>query len=659
MEKWKQFYNKYLRNCIGAAFVIAFCMNFTIETLSRHSPISGLQYLFDKPAVFFCNTIIIFGFMSTAVLFKRRVFVFFWHCGWWLALGIINSVILLNRMTPFTVKDLAVLEDGLSIASNYLSKKLIVLIIVGAVLLIALIVVMFIFAPRKKTPVGYKKAVPIFLAVLLFVAGSVGLAVKTNTVETFFGNLAYAYRDYGVPYCFLNTWANTGIKMPFGYSEKAVLDIFAPGDLSENGISDFPVEDDGKTHPNIIFLQLESFIDPYRVKQISMDKDPIPFFRSLLAKYSHGELTVPAVGAGTANTEFEVMTGISVRFFGPGEYPYKAVLTKKTCESLPYNLKAIGYATHAIHNHRGMFYNRNTVFANLGYDDFTSLEYMNYTVKTPKNWAKDEVLIDYIMEALESTKEEDMIYAISVQGHGKYPTEQIIAKPEITVEAATPEEKWQWEYYVNQLREMDTFVKDLTEKLSKSKEKTVLVMYGDHIPAIDITEENYQGGNLYNTQYVIWSNYKLKPEEKDLKAYQLGAEVLDRVGIYNVGTVMTYHQKHRDSEVYLRNLKLLAYDMLYGKGYIYGEKNPFEPTKPKMGIRKIKVTEVVKIGEKYYIKGENFTEFSKIWLDGNILSTVYLGPNLLGLLEKVDEDRAKDMKVSQVEKNKEILSTTE
>ena len=99
--------------------------------------------------------------------------------------------------------------------------------------------------------------------------------------------------------------------------------------------------------------------------------------------------------------------------------------------------------------------------------------------------------------------------------------------------------------------------------------------------------------------------------------------------------------------------------MLYGKDYIYGGKNPFEPTDLKMGIRDIKIESIVKIGEKYYIKGQNFTEYSKISLDGEVLKTVYLGPTILALNEEVDPSRVSDMKVSQVEKNKEILSTTE
>ena len=99
--------------------------------------------------------------------------------------------------------------------------------------------------------------------------------------------------------------------------------------------------------------------------------------------------------------------------------------------------------------------------------------------------------------------------------------------------------------------------------------------------------------------------------------------------------------------------------MLYGKYYIYGGKTPFKPSKMKMGVKEIKIDKIVKIGDKYYIKGQNFTEYSKISLDGEVLKTVYLGPTILALNEDVDPSRVKDMKVSQVEKNQEILSTTE
>lgn len=88
---------------------------------------------------------------------------------------------------------------------------------------------------------------------------------------------------------------------------------------------------------------------------LNLSQDPIPYFRQLKEDYTSGYFRVPAVGAGTINTEFESITGMSLRYFGPGEYPYKTVLSEQTCESVPYVLKDLGYSTHVIHNNEATF----------------------------------------------------------------------------------------------------------------------------------------------------------------------------------------------------------------------------------------------------------------------------------------------------------------
>lgn len=654
---------KFYKNSFVYAAVWAFALNLIIETLGRFTTqglAGGISFLFHNPIVFLYNALIIFTTMVVASIFKRRVFVFTIVSIFWLTVGVVNGIILTQRMTPFTVKDLSNLEDGMTIVTNYLSVPVIILIVAAILAAIAGLVVLFIKGPQKKDRVKWKRNLVGVLLAALFTFFSTSFMVKTNLVETFFGNLAYAYRDYGVVYCFTNTWLNTGISRPDGYSEEKILDIFTEKELGDDNAMLLEQRDEDMSHPNILFLQLESFIDPETIKTIELSEDPCPNFRRLYSQYSSGELTVPACGAGTANVEFEVLTGLSVKFFGPGEYPYKAVLKEKTGESLAYDLDSIGYTSHAVHNHRAVFYNRNTVFANMGFDTFTSVEYMQNVAKTPKNWAKDNVLIGCINDALDSTEGRDMIYTISVQGHGKYPSEKLIENPKIEVLSASTEElKWKYEYYVNQIYEMDRFIGELTEELAKRDEPTVLVMYGDHIPAIDITEDDLESGNLYGTQYIIWNNFNMPKDDENLHTYQLAAHVMDMIDM-QVGTVFIYQQNHKNSETYLSDLKALGYDMLYGKNYIYGGINPFEPTKLKMGVKDIKIDEVVKIGDRYYIKGQNFTQYSKVTLNGKTLKTIYLGESVLGLLEDVDPEDAPDMKVSQIEnKSKEILSTTE
>lgn len=654
---------KALHTSFAGAAIWAFFLNLIIETLGRFSTesvLGGIKFLFNDPIVFLYNTLLIFTTLVIASVFKRRLFVFTVVSLFWLIIGVVNGVILTQRMTPFTVKDLSILDDGITIVTNYLSVWQIVLAAAAVVIAIGLLVLLFIKGPKKKDRVKWKRNLIAVALVIAAAFGATSIMIKTEKIETFFGNLAYAYRDYGVVYCFTNTWLNTGISRPDNYSEETIKGIFSPQELGDDNAMLLEQKDEDEKHPNIIFLQLESFIDPATIKSIELSEEACPNFRNLVNNYPSGQLTVPACGAGTANVEFEVMSGLSVKFFGPGEYPYKSVLKEKTMETLCYDLKSLGYSTHAIHNHRAVFYNRNTVFANMGMDTFTSIEYMNNVVKTPKNWAKDDLLVECMTDAMNSTESRDMIYTISVQGHGKYPGEQVLQNPEITVTKAPSEElKWKFEYYVNQIHEMDAFVGRLTQELEKYDEPVVLIMYGDHIPAIDLTEEDLENGNLYGTEYVIWSNFGLDGDDEDMYAYQLGSHVLDMLDI-QVGTVFTYQQNHKNSETYLSDLKALGYDMLYGNYYIYGGKNPFEPTDMKMGVKDITIDEVVKIGDKYYIKGQNFTEYSKITLNGKTLKTIYLGTNILGVLEDVNPEDASKMKVSQIEtKSNEILSTTE
>ena len=99
--------------------------------------------MFDKPLVFLYNALLIYLTLVIASVFKRRLFVFTLVSIFWLAIGITNGVILTQRMTPFTVKDLSILDDGLTIVTNYLSTAQIIMVAVGIVLAIGLLVLFF------------------------------------------------------------------------------------------------------------------------------------------------------------------------------------------------------------------------------------------------------------------------------------------------------------------------------------------------------------------------------------------------------------------------------------------------------------------------------------------------------------------------------------
>ena len=498
------------------------------------------------------------------------------------------------------------------------------------------------------------------------------------------------------------------------------------------------------SHPNILFLQLESFFDPTLIKDATFTKDPVPAFRYLKENYTSGYLRVPSFGAGTANTEFEILTGMNLDFFGPGEYPYKTILREMSCENLAFNLSAVGLVPHAIHNNDATFYGRNHIFSQLGFSTFTAIEYMSDYESTPLGWAKDIHLVDVILDALQSTKEQDFVYTISVQGHGSYPEQPLLTNPaiDLTVPQELEEQYYPLLYYVNQIYEMDLFLQRLLYVLDSYPEDVVLVLYGDHLPTFPITDEMLENGSIYETEYIVWSNFPMEREQVYLQAYQLSAYVLGRLDI-DEGLLTKYHQtyfseqkkneiiKEKDTtslteqaerseekeqstfeqaeeveksttgskkqnfpetiepgeekeqqeqvlekdvhltipenEMYLKNLQILEYDMLYGNMDCYNGVNPYAPSDLQLGLHTIRITSVLfrehtDMPEKslLYIRGENFTECSVVYVNGKQLETFYVNNGTLYVKNaKMEEEETLEIVVKQIGEDGEVLSETE
>ena len=621
--KWCNFFNKIslILQALGCAVLY-----FVIEAICRHSFTEAWTYMTTRPLVFAYNAAFIFTTMLIVYLFRKRVFWRIFVGSLWLFLGIVNGVLLLNRVTPFTGPDVKNLTDGLSIAKKYLTHTQ---MIIGAVLLgiaILILLIILIRSPKYRGKLKYKVNIPLVLVGVLAFGGITQLALEKRVLSNYFGNIAIAYEDYGYPYCLATTIFNTGISAPRDYSKGEIKRI-------EKSEENLPETKEG-SHPNILFLQLESFFDPTLVNYLELSEDPIPNFRKLMKEYSSGYYKVPSVGAGTANTEFESITGMSLHYFGPGEYPYKSILKETTCESAPYVLKNLGYTAHAVHNNEANFYGRRSIFPNLGFDTFTSAEYMkDENQKNSLGWTKDSVLTDEIVKCLDSTEGPDYVYTISVQGHGDYPSEPVLENPEITVSGApTDELNNKWEYYVNQIHEMDNFVKELTDRLADYPEDVVLVMYGDHLPTMGLTVEDVENKYLFQTEYVMWDNFGLKKKKENLAAYQMAAEVMDRAGIHE-GTIFRYHQARRNTRNYQVDLETLQYDLLYGEKYAYKDKElTFERTKMRMGIYDVSLDSMDLISDidfTYRLKGTNFTPSSQVKLNGEWIDTVYVNPTTL------------------------------
>lgn len=641
--------------------LLALLLNFINECLSRHSFIKGIIYFGSHPLAFLFNSFMIFFTLSIAMLFKKRVFATFFISALWFGLGVTNFVIRSSRKSPFAASDFRNLTEGLKVIQKYYTIPQIVILCLVIAALVACIIFIAIRTPKVKQKINY-------LLSALVIAVSFGMIMIINYVSNAtgliprqFGNLVRAYDTYGFGYMFSCSLFRNGVSKPKDYSPGKVNDVVDSVDNNDKNNNDNDKDDIDK--PNIIFLQLESFFDATNVKGLEFLEDPIPNIRKLYEKFPGGYLSVPSFGAGTANTEFETMTGMNLDDFGPGEYPYKTVLQSTACESICYYLSNYGYTTTALHDNTGGFYDRNRVFSRLGFDSFVSIEYIEKYEKNPIGWVKDKCLTDEIVGILDSTGTPDYIYTISVQGHGDYPenTDGLDLPIKVTNNDVTGNPNG-FEYYVNQTHEMDAFVAELIDALSKRDEKTILVIYGDHLPTFDITDDDLKNGDIYQTQYVIWNNYNLQIENKDLQAYQLSAYLMKNLGMKG-GVISRLHMSHfdkedkEDNEEYLSNLKLLEYDILYGNCQAYEGVNPYKITNMKMGYKPIKVLNGENAYSHIVIRGRNFTEFSQVEINGTVHKTIYNGPDEL-LVDGYTLKDGDQIAVLQISNSNETLSRT-
>lgn len=620
--------------------LLACIINFVIEAISRHSVVAAWDYMTGTPLVFLYNAFMIFVTFSIVYLFKRRIFVRIIIGAIWVILGIANGYILLKRVTPFNAQDLKIAGDGIALINNYCNGFEVVVIAVGAVALLIWLISMWRRGGQYAGKIHHIAALIGIIVCGVLYTFVTNIAIDKRVVSTYFGNIAFAYEDYGLPYCFSASLFNTGISEPNGYTKKAMAKIDKDGELNQTAASRSSDE-----LPNIIVVQLESYFDVANAEFFTTSEDACPNLHNLYQNYSNGYFKVPSVGAGTANTEFEVLTGMNLRYFGPGEYPYKTYSKKHPTESAATALASLGYGTHALHDNTGNFYSRANVFNNMGFDTFTSKEFMNVLQTTENGWAKDEILTHHIMEAMDTTKQEDFVFTVSVQGHGNYPETQVIENPKIKVEGIEDEAlKNKWEYYVNQVYEMDQFVGDLIKAVEERNEPSVVVFYGDHLPTMGLKAEDLKSRYLYNTNYVIWDNIGLQKDDKNIPAYQLMSEVLNRLDIHS-GTVFNYHQQRKGTKNYLSDLELLQYDILYGKQYVYNGKAPITEGHMVMGIRNVSLSSIVpQLNSGYSLYGENFTKYSRVYVNGEKQKSSFLNNTRINL----SETELKDGDVIQV-----------
>ncbi|HEX7814232.1 LTA synthase family protein [Dyella sp.] len=292
--------------------------------------------------------------------------------------------------------------------------------------------------------------------------------------------------------------------------------------------------------PDIVVIQSESFFDPSIVKGYE-NSDLTPNLHRLAAEGSSGPLHVPTFGGGTIRTEFEVLTGLSLRYFNSMQFPYLQ-MSNKVVPSMVRTLRSHGYETVAIHGNDPTFWNRNTAFQAIGFDRFVSQSSFPKNAPMDGKYMADSAMTDEIIHQLKDSGPPQFLFAISIEAHGPYDVNpaDIAERDTITVpDGIDGKTRTETQNYLYHIRHADQELGRLADTLAKRDRPTLLLFYGDHLPGLTdmYRKAGFVDGKDMLSQAGTWllvnPRNPGKPERQDMASWMLPGKLLERAGIHD------------------------------------------------------------------------------------------------------------------------------
>jgi phosphoglycerol transferase MdoB-like AlkP superfamily enzyme len=292
--------------------------------------------------------------------------------------------------------------------------------------------------------------------------------------------------------------------------------------------------------PDIVVVQSESFFDPSIVRGYE-NAHLTPNLAHLAAGGMSGPLHVPTYGGGTIRTEFEVLTGLSLRYFSNMQFPYLQ-LNDKVVPSMVRTLRAHGYETVAIHGNDPTFWNRNTAFKALGFDRFVSQSSFPANAAMDGKYMADSAMTDEIMSQLKDAGPPQFLFAISLEAHGPYDVapRDSAARDAIQVPSVVDaKDKVEVQNYIYHMQHADEELGRLAALLAKRSRPTLLLFYGDHLPGLTDAYRAtgfVDGQNMLGqpgTWLLIDPRNPGNPQRVDMASWMLPGLLLERAGIHD------------------------------------------------------------------------------------------------------------------------------
>lgn len=547
-------------------FIVAIAMFVTLTTfyIQPGSSKAVLKLIGEQPLILFVNylppllMIIILYFVINNLFYSAAITSFIFN-----VCSLINRLKIELRDDPFVPRDVQLVQEAVNTVSDFqveIKYDLLALIILAVIMF--LVVGYFIKAPKLN---GRTRIIGCVISLI-----SVFLANKYiySSKEVYYNKLQVSNRSYitrvfnelGFTYCFLYNLNSYPVEKPENFSKEEVEEL-----IKTYTVADAVAPED---KPNVIFIMNEAFSDIGMSEEFTYteENDPYKYWREIIESKNSiaGHIVTPGFGGGTANTEFDVMTGMQTNMLNSVPTSAFRVVGRNT-QTIARVFADNDYQTLFMHPGDSWFYNRYSVYKYFGVKETIFNE--AFTKEDKKgNMIADSVLTEHIIEQFEAHTDDAskgplFSYITSIQNHMPYTTRKYGELPieEVQVSKTISQEAKDFlSVYMEGIRDANQMIKDLTDYFEAQDEPVVLVFFGDHLPnlgdnylsykelGLNVGDETSVENiiNTYTTPYVIWTNEEAArlinleekkaaldlPEDNKISANFLGSMVLELLG---------------------------------------------------------------------------------------------------------------------------------
>ncbi|MBQ9949999.1 MAG: sulfatase-like hydrolase/transferase [Clostridia bacterium] len=438
----------------------------------------------------------------------------------WFITSSANCFLTALRGRPLFLSDLFSIGTALNVADQYSLPIGLFYVFTGLYILGMLF---YFFILEKCHKKGYYKfkwyaRYSTCLSILIITT----LIMSSTTILSALGVKPYfwSHKVNGFPLNFVMDLQYSKIDEPKGYDTELLENLKHEYSAEKTVINKY----DKDARPNVIVIMNESFSDLRVIGDFDTNIDVMPFIDRLCEDESviSGYTYVSVLGGGTANCEYEFLTGDNMFMYSQGAVPYQTNF--KNVEYMPgivSTFNALGYKTVATHPYLASGWNRPNVYSAMGFDVQQYIE----DYENPEHYRAyitDECNYDNLIKLYEQKQPDEplFVFNVTMQNHGGYTTRYKNFEQKVELRNTQGDYPLA-EQYLSLLHETDIATEELIHYFEDADEPTVILFFGDHqVQLEDAFYEELYGKSLddlteeemlkkYMTKFFIWSNFDL------------------------------------------------------------------------------------------------------------------------------------------------------